>query len=421
MLRYVTILILCSALGNIAFANRADEHYLRGKIYLEEGRYQKALKAFDESIRSQKADAEDNWLAQGHYQKASAYYALEEFGKAVSEYKNSITLNPNSVVIYNALGITHSELKQYDAALDAYKKALELTPKTAEPHYNIGLVYLKQGTFPLAAKTFKQAIAIDRKWSDAHYGLAEVYLKQGLLSQAEKSYLEAVRLNPSGTGAILGLGQVYAKQKRFDDAVTQFEKVIALQHDNTDAHYQLAQVYIKRGEKDKAASTMTFFKILRHTDPLLAKAQKWVKIYPDDPRGYNNLGILYLTRQRYEKAIENYKRAISLSPTLATAHYNLGHAYHKQGKLKLAIGAYQKAISADESLAIAHNNIAVCYTDLQKHLDKALSHAQTATKLSPNEANYWDTLATVYTHLGLDNEAKKAHQKQVSLLTTSKK
>ena len=125
---------------------------------------------------------------------------------------------------------------------------------------------------------------------------------------------------------------------------------------------------------------MTFFKILRHTDPLLAKAQKWVKIYPDDPRGYNNLGILYLTRQRYEKRLKTIKRAISLSPTLATAHYNLGHAYHKQGKLKLAIGAYQKAISADESLAIAHNNIAVCYTDLQKHLDKALSHAPNCNK-----------------------------------------
>ncbi len=75
MLRYVTILILFSALGNIAFANRANEYYQHGIKYLEEGRYQKALKAFDESIRARQADAEVNWLAKVHYQKASVYYA----------------------------------------------------------------------------------------------------------------------------------------------------------------------------------------------------------------------------------------------------------------------------------------------------------------------------------------------------------
>ncbi len=421
MLRYITILILCSALGNIALANRASEHYQRGMGHLEEGRYQNALKAFDEAIRSVKADADRNWLAEIHFQKASVYYALEEFEKAISEYKETIAHNPKPTVFYNALGIAHSELKQYKAALDAYKKALALSPKKAEPHYNIGLVYLKQGTFSLAIDAFKQAIAIDAKWAEAHNGLAEVYLKQGLLSQAEKSYAKAVRLNPDRIGAILGLGQVYVKQTRFNEAITKFEKVIEIQRDNTDAHYQLAQIYIKLGQKEKAASAMAFFKILRHTDPLLQKAQKWVKINPDDPKGYNNLGILYLTRRRFDKAIENYKRAISLSPSLAAAHYNLGLAYHKQGKIKLAIDAYQKAISTDATLAIAHNNIAVCYTELPENLDKALSHAQTATDLVPAEANYWDTLATVYTHLGLDSKAKQARQKQTSLLTTSKK
>ena len=75
-----------------------------------------------------------------------------------------------------------------------------------------------------------------------------------------------------------------------------FDSVIKIQGDNTAAHYQLAQVYIKRGEKKKAASTMAFFKVLRHTDPLLEKAQLWVKRHPDDARGYNNLGIVYLAR-----------------------------------------------------------------------------------------------------------------------------
>ena len=76
MLRYLTILILCTVLGNIALANRANEYYQRGVKYLAEGQYQKALKAFDETIRSAKAGTDKNVLAEVHYQKASTYHGF---------------------------------------------------------------------------------------------------------------------------------------------------------------------------------------------------------------------------------------------------------------------------------------------------------------------------------------------------------
>ena len=218
-----------------------------------------------------------------------------------------------------------------------------------------------------------------------------------------------------------GLGQVYAKQKRYDLAIETFEKVITIECDNTEANYQLAQIYNKVGDREKAASKITFFKLLRSTDPILEKAVKWVNTHPDDPIGFNNLGIIYLTRKRYDKAIENYNRAITLSPNLATSHYNLGLTYHKQGKLEIAIKSYQKAISLDSTLAIAHNNLAVCYTDMRQNLKVALIHAEKATSLAPDDANYWDTLATVCTHLGLDSQAKNARQKQISLQNSPKK
>ena len=141
----------------------------------------------------------------------------------------------------------------------------------------------------------------------------------------------------------------------------------------------------------------------------------WVNRHPNDARGYNNLGIVYLARHRFSDAVTNYKRAISLNPALATAHYNLGHAYHKQGKIKGAIAAYREALAVDTTLAIAHNNIAVCYIELESDLDKALLHARTAVQLAPTEANYWDTLTQVCTLRGLEDEARHAREKQEAL------
>lgn len=351
----------------------------------------------------------DSSPAEEHYKDATAYHDLGEFERAISEYRKAIALHPNSSIIYNRLGVAYSELKQYGAALDAYQKALALSPMTAEPYYNVGLVHLKQGDLRRALTAFKRAITLDAEWEDAYTGLGEVYLKQGDLGQAAHTYKQATRLNPNGnSSATLGLGKVYARQERWDDAITAVEKAIEIQIDNTEAHYQLAQIYVKRGEKKKAASAMAFFKVLRQTDPLLQEAEIWVKRHPDDARGYNNLGIVYLARRRSEDAIANYKRAISLAPNLATAHYNLGHAYHKQGTMNLAIKAYQQALTIDTTLAIAHNNVAVCYIELGIDLDQALSHARTAVRLAPTEANYWDTLSQVCTALGLESEAQHA-------------
>ena len=375
MLKYLAIFILCSVSANTALSDTSP--------------------------------------AEAYYKNATVYHDLGEFEQAISEYKKAITLNPNSPIIYNRLGVAYSELKQYDTALNAYQKALVLSPTTAEPHYNMGLVYLKQGNLPRAAEAFKRAIAINAEWEDAYTGLGEVYLKQGDFRQAARVYKQATRLNPNGNpGAFLGLGKVYAKQGRLDDAIIVIEKTIEIQVDNTEAHYQLAQTYIKRGEKKKAATAMAFFKVLRQTDPLLEEAEMWVKRHPNDARGYNNLGIVYLARRRVEDAIKSYKHAISLAPTLATAHYNLGHAYHKQKKMNLAIAAYQQALTLDTTLAIAHNNIAVCYMESETDLDKALTHARTAVRLAPTEANYWDTLSEVCTALGLENEAQHAREKQ---------
>ena len=144
-----------------------------------------------------------------------------------------------------------------------------------------------------------------------------------------------------------------------------------------------------------------------------------MKRHPDDARGYNNLGIVYLARRRSEDAIATYKRAISLAPDLVTAHYNLGHAYHKQGKMNLAIAAYQHALTLDATLAIAHNNVAVCYIESGIDLDQALSHARTAVRLVPTESNYWDTLAQVCTALGLESEAQHARDKSCQLSAIS--
>ena len=135
------------------------------------------------------------------------------------------------------------------------------------------------------------------------------------------------------------------KKEDFPSAISEYKKTARIQADHSDTRYKLAQLYMKTGETEKSKIEMAFFQTLRQTDPLLAKAQTWVMANPEAPEGYNNLGIVYATRQRYDLALQNYKQATKLSPSLATAHYNLGLIYGKINQQQLAIESYKQAIT----------------------------------------------------------------------------
>jgi tetratricopeptide (TPR) repeat protein len=75
----------------------------------------------------------------------------------------------------------------------------------------------------------------------------------------------------------------------------------------------------------------------------------------------NNEGSIYADAQQYEKAIEQFKLAISLNPRLFEAHTNLGHVHAWNGQFDEAIAALKEAAQIDPSNAKAHFNLGRVY------------------------------------------------------------
>lgn len=49
-----------------------------------------------------------------------------------------------------------------------------------------------------------------------------------------------------------------------------------------------------------------------------------IRLRPDYPEAFNNLGAAQAEAGKYTEAIESFRQAIDLKPELAIAHYNLG-------------------------------------------------------------------------------------------------
>ena len=104
-------------------------------------------------------------------------------------------------------------------------------------------------------------------------------------------------------------------------------------------------------------------------------------------RFYNNRGVQLQQSGQLKAAIDNYERAIILSPSYAAAHYNLADSYEEAGDYEKALQQYRSAIDVDPSFYPAYNNLSRLYILRFKDYGAALRLLERAISLKPKEAS----------------------------------
>src|SRR5437660_4528769 len=75
----------------------------------------------------------------------------------------------------------------------------------------------------------------------------------------------------------------------------------------------------------------------------------------------NNRGNAYHAKKNYDRAIEDYDRAIKLDPGYARAFYNRGISYSDKGDQTRAIDDYDQAIRFNPNYTHAYSNRGYAY------------------------------------------------------------
>lgn len=159
----------------------AEYYYNIGYVKTARGLYSEAIQAF------RKATAIDRLFAKAYegmgraYQKlgksdeaekymikaANIYMSKENVGEAEQVLNEIKKMNPNTVNIYNSLGVLHRKKGDFKKALFNYKKALVIHPGRARIHYNIGRLYIDLQDPETAKPYFAQALKLDPSFVDA--------------------------------------------------------------------------------------------------------------------------------------------------------------------------------------------------------------------------------------------------------------
>lgn len=106
-----------------------QEYYELGSIYTDKKMFAQAIVLFQKGLKG--ADAEEENLAPVHNALGYAYFAQEQFDRAIREYKEAIKLSPGYVTALNNLGHAYERKKLTAQALQTYEEALKYEPNNA--------------------------------------------------------------------------------------------------------------------------------------------------------------------------------------------------------------------------------------------------------------------------------------------------
>ncbi len=163
---------------------------------------------------------------------------------------------------------------------------------------------------------------------------------------------------------------INSQQKgNFVEAKLIYKKIIKINPNFPNVYYNLGNILKDLGEFDRAIDCY----------------QKVIKIEPKNVSALNNLGVLYREIKEYQKAIFYFNKVVAINPNLIIVYLNLGYAFWGLENLDKAKLYYKKAIQLNSYNIDAHysfmefleksNNI--------KELDQAIATAKRFLKSNP--------------------------------------
>ncbi len=124
------------------------------KLQEEIKTYEREYRATAERLAQSRSAAEPIRAGINHYQRG-------EYGKAVEDYTEALSIDPSNPVVYDWMGYALYRNRQYDKALSAFERCIQLDPKYARGYYNMALVLWKLGRREDAVKAVQRAVELD--------------------------------------------------------------------------------------------------------------------------------------------------------------------------------------------------------------------------------------------------------------------
>ena len=282
---------------------RPDAPQIRERLalnYIRGDQKEKAAAVLEEIIKREP-------LHYGIYNYLGELY--EDLGKdekAISNYRQSLVINPDQLLPYLRVALLQLKLKQFDAVAETLKTAKEKYPVTYYIPYYSGLLYSEKKEYDKAAASFADAETLAAEATEGVKLDARFYFYYGAACEragdSEKAatlFLKSIQLDPGDPGACNYLGFMWAdKNIHLEEALDLIQKAVRMEPDNGAYVDSLGWVLFRLGRDDEA----------------LVQLRRASELMKDDPTVLDHLADLLLKLGKNDEALTVLSHAKELAP-----------------------------------------------------------------------------------------------------------
>jgi cellulose synthase operon protein C len=188
----------------------------------------------------------------------------------------------------------------YDGAKNAFEALVKANPKNADYRVRFGQLFYERFNATEAAKLFQEALGLDPKNAQAMLGMAQL-AGDNYDAKANEFATKALEIDPKLYQAHELMAKVALEDDNTKKAAEEADAALAIQPDAVGAIAIKASI-----------------------DLLADKESPWVAKIGKRGVGYEEIAHFYVINRRYEEGIQYYRKAISATPDLWSAHSQLG-------------------------------------------------------------------------------------------------
>jgi tetratricopeptide (TPR) repeat protein len=336
----------------------------------------KALLCYDRII------AADPGNHRAYFEKGNLYNYLNMLTQALEEFNQAIKLKGLGEYYFER-GVVLQVLKENEKAVDDFKSALRENFEAPQLYNNYAIILYAKGDFEKALEMVNNAVRLNDKYPQALSVRARIRFTllqiDSACSDANTAYTMGHKTGFSLPGEICSgtereklrfASTILAQDKFYEAAIKGFNRLIELEPDSFGYYQDRGYCYYQLKEYDKAEEN--YLKAIS-----LAK--------PPTDLLYNNISLLYFDMGKHEKSIEFSSKRIQLDPSNHVAYLDRGLAHRKLKKYKKAEEDFNKSLSLKPDFFRAFGYRGFLYLETGKY-QLAYEDAKKAVSINPEYA-----------------------------------
>lgn len=338
------------------------------------------------------AQTKDRGAIEDHYKKGEQELQAKRYTGAAEEFRAILRIDPTNASAHANLGLALFEEMNYASAAQEFRAALRLQPDLWNAEALLGISEFRLGKHGQAKSLLTASVnhLSDAKLkSEAGMDLVTLCYQSKDLDPCVDVVQTLLQIRP------LTPGTLYTAYRFYTDLATRsLSELVRTAPDSAEVHEVLGGALASHGDFPGA----------------MAQYRKALRISPHLASAHYELGLMILANSQtpaaLEEAAQQFELSLKAEPIGANSEYMLGEVEWLQSKPKQALQWYLRALELRPDLVDAHIAAGKALTRLGEPA-RALAQLQDAVRLDPrNEVAHY-RLAQAYRKLGRTRDADR--------------